>query len=396
MENKVALIKCEDYEQENIDNAVKNAVDLLGGMEKFVKKGQTVALKINLVAKAPKEKCVTTHPAVVLAVVKLLENCGAKCVIVDSPGGPYNQAYLNGIYETTGMREVEKNSSAVCNTNFEICENKLENSVVAKSLKTLKILEDSDVIINLCKLKTHGYTGFTNAVKNMFGAVPGLAKTEMHGQFKTLDVFSDFLYDILEHYKEKLVLNVCDAVVGMEGAGPTHGKPKKFGAILVSQNAASLDVCGCKILGCNPFDMPTTVGAIKRNYLNEQMDVEVVGDNLNDFVCQNCNVPEPSNFTPFASGVPKFLQAPIAKLMCKRPAIPKNKCRGCGKCKQHCPMSAITMKQRKNGKNYAQIDYSKCIRCFCCQELCPFGVVKIKSSLIYKIVNSKKRNKNKK
>lgn len=395
MDNKVAVVRCENYIEQNVDMCVKNAVDLLGGMGKFVKQGQIVALKVNLVSKATPERCVTTHPAVVKAVVKLIEDVKAKCIIVDSPGGPYNMGYLKGVYDASKMTDIEKTTSAKCNDNFEICETKNENAKVAKSLKTLEILEKADVIINICKLKTHGYTGFTNAVKNMFGAVPGLAKTEMHGQFKTLDIFSDFLYDIFRHFGDKITLNICDAVVGMEGAGPTHGTPKQYNAILVAENPAALDVCGCKILNVNPFDMPTTAGAISNGFLDENMTVQVLGDPIENFVCKNVNVPTPSNFTPFASGVPKFLQAPITRLMSRRPVISKRKCRGCTKCQKHCPMGAITMKPLKNGKKYAQIDYSKCIRCFCCQELCPFGVVKIKSSLIYKIVNHR-RKKNKK
>ncbi len=391
MENKVALVKCDSYEQEKVDKAVLDAFNYLGGIQKFIKKGDKVALKINLVSKATPEKCVTTHPSVVEAVAKLIINEGANCILVDSPGGPYNSAFLAGIYNASGMNNVAKNTGAKCNDDFDVKMVEDASTKVARKFEILNVLEEADVIINLCKLKTHGFTGFTNAVKNMFGAIPGLTKVEMHAKFKTLDNFSDFLYDICDYLGSKLCLNICDAIIGMEGAGPTHGNPRKFNAIIASENPACLDVVGCKILGKNPFDMPTTKCGIKRGYLNSNMDVIVVGEKLENFVQKDVNVPTPNNFTPFSSNIPKFLQVPINKMFTQRPVVSKNKCRGCQKCYTHCPMKAIEMKPKNGGGMYASFDYQKCIRCFCCQELCPFGVVKIKSGFIYKILHFKKR-----
>ena len=115
MFNTVSLVKCNNYNQEQVDIAVKKSIELLGGIDKFVKKGQTVALKVNLVTRASPEKCVTTHPAVVEAVAKLVEAVGANCVIIDSPGGPYNSAYLSGIYKASMMTDVVNNTNAKLN-----------------------------------------------------------------------------------------------------------------------------------------------------------------------------------------------------------------------------------------------------------------------------------------
>ena len=397
MFNTVSLVKCNNYNQEQVDMAVKKSIELLGGIDKFVKKGQTVALKVNLVTRANPEKCVTTHPAVVEAVVKLVEAVGANCVIIDSPGGPYNSAYLSGIYKASMMTDVANNTNAKLNDDYNISEHEFPQGKVGKHITVLSTLDKVDVIFNLCKLKSHGFTGFTNAVKNMFGAIPGLEKVEMHGKFTTLDVFSHFLYDILDLFNDKIKLHISDAVIGMEGAGPSHGTPKQIGAIIAGQNPATVDVVGCKIMDINPMEMPTIQVGVERGYLQQDLSFEILGDKVEDFVVKGYKVPKPNNFKPFTNIVPQFLQPTVHKLMTQRPVIPKRNCKGCSKCFNHCPMKAIEMKDKKDGKKFAKIDYRKCIRCYCCQELCPFGVVKIKSGVIYKILHKhkdKKLNKN--
>ncbi|MBQ9786244.1 MAG: DUF362 domain-containing protein [Clostridia bacterium] len=396
MENKVSVIECRSYEQELVDNAVKNAIDLIGGIDKFVKEGQTVALKVNLVTRAVPEKCVTTHPAVVEAVVKLVHSVGGKCVILDSPGGPYNAAYLSGILKASQMNNVAERTGAKINDDYGVYVHDFAEGKIGKQITVLSALDKVDVIFNLCKLKSHGFTGFTNAVKNMFGAIPGLEKVEMHGKFTTLDVFSHFLYDIWDLFNGKIALSISDAIMGMEGAGPSHGTPISVGAIIASENPLAVDVVGCKMMNIDPKDMPTNAIGIERGYLNENFDIEVLGDEVSKFVKEKYDVPKPDNFTPFTNIVPKFLQPTVHKLMTQRPVIPKKNCKGCNKCHDHCPMKAITMTERKKGGKYAKIDYQKCIRCYCCQELCPFGVVKIKSGFVYKLVHKNKDKRIKK
>ena len=192
---QVALCACDDYEQSKVDFAVSKAVDLLGGINKFVKEGQTVVIKANMLMKCGPDKCATTHPSVVEAIGKLVKQAGAsKVIIADSAGGPFTEGYMNGIYKASGLKEIADKNGFEMNDNFNSFEVSLSNGKVAKRFLICDCLEKADVIINVSKLKTHSFTGFTNAVKNMFGAIPGLTKVEMHGQFKTLDVFGDFFY----------------------------------------------------------------------------------------------------------------------------------------------------------------------------------------------------------
>ena len=82
---QVSIVKCKDYEQNLVYQKVKEAVDLLGGMEDFVAPGQKVLLKPNLVGGRPLDKCVTTHPSVVRAVAISVIEAGATPLIGDSP-----------------------------------------------------------------------------------------------------------------------------------------------------------------------------------------------------------------------------------------------------------------------------------------------------------------------
>lgn len=395
---KVALCACDDYEQSKVDLAVKNAIDLLGGISKFVKAGQTVVLKANMLMKCNVEKCATTHPSVVEAVGKLVKQVGARVIIADSAGGPYTESYMNSIYKSSGLKDIAEKNDFEMNNNFNSFEANLPNAKVAKKFLICDCLQQADVIINLCKLKTHSFTGFTNAVKNMFGAIPGLTKVEMHGQFKTLDVFGDFLYDIQTYFKDKLVLNISDAVMAMEGAGPSNGTPRKIGAIIAGENATAVDVVGLKLMNIVPNTMPTIQTAIARNFIDKDLEVEVLGDSLENLVVQDFKTVTPNNFKPFANYIPRWLQGTVHRLTTRRPAVNRHKCKGCKKCFEHCPVQAISMvPTKKGGTPKAKFDYNKCIRCFCCQELCPFGLVKVKTGIVYKIIHigSHKKTSNK-
>lgn len=394
MRNEVALVSCDSYEQEKVDLAIEKGFELLGGIKKYVKKGQVVALKVNLVHKASPEEAVTTHPSVVLAVAKQIKEIGADCFIVDSSGGPYNESYMSSIYNASGMTKLKEEHGIRINDNYGFSEVEVDG-VVSKKLLLLDALLKADVIFNLCKLKTHGFTGISNAVKNMFGAIPGLTKVEYHGKFQNLESFNQNLFDIHKCFDGKLTLHISDAIIGMEGEGPTHGTPRKIGAILMGENPASVDVLGCKIINIDPNEIPTIKVAKMRGFLDDNLDFEVVGENIEKFIIKDYKNIKPNDYTPFASAVPKFLQKLMNRWSNQRPVISCKKCKGCGKCEKHCPQKAITMKMDKKGKRHAVVDYQKCIRCFCCQELCPFGVVKIKSGWFFKLQHRKDKKKQK-
>jgi len=394
MTNIVSLIKCESYDQNLVDNAVKSAIDNLGGINKFVKKDDLVVLKVNLVAKASPDKATTTHPSIVEAVGKLIRSVGGRVVIADSGGCAYTEGAMMPIYRASGMMEVVERNGFEINSNYDSYNVEMPDAKVGKKFPILDILQQADVIFNLCKLKTHSFTGLSNAVKNMFGAIPGLTKVEMHGKYRTLATFGDFLYDIIQYFGDKLVLNISDAIVGMEGPGPTSGTPRELRAVIASTNPLACDIVGARLMNLDPNKLPTVLTGITRGWLADT-NVEIVGDDIDNLIVRDYVTVQANEYTPFATSMPRWMQPIVHRLSTRRPYVNRRKCKGCKKCYNHCPVGAITMvESKRGGPAKAKFDYSKCIRCFCCQELCPFQLVKVKSGIFYRFIHRKdKRNK---
>ncbi|MGC1454762.1 MAG: DUF362 domain-containing protein, partial [Nitrospirota bacterium] len=82
----VSIIRCADYAQDRVLLSVTQAVDLLGGMRAFIKPGERVLIKPNLLKASSPETAVTTHPEVVRAVIRLVREAGGAALVGDSPG----------------------------------------------------------------------------------------------------------------------------------------------------------------------------------------------------------------------------------------------------------------------------------------------------------------------
>ena len=394
-ENRVSLVACDNYDQALIDEKIKETFDNLGGIDSFVKKGQVVVLKPNLVSAKTPDAAVTTHPSIVEAVAKLVLKAGAgKCIIADSAGGPYTKGFMHGIMRTAGMMDAADKSGAEISEDFSAYEVETPEARVGKKYSVLGVLQDADVIINLCKLKTHSFTGYSGAVKNMFGAIPGMAKVEMHGKFQNLTNFNNFIYDVQDYFKPKLALHLMDAVVGMEGPGPTAGTPRHIGAIIAGKNPLACDIVGLQLIGFNDMlTNPTIKVGIERGYLGEDLSTDVVGNREADFEkIVNYKQVAISEFQPLVPNVPRWVLRLLHWGTTQRPVVSRSKCKGCKKCAEHCPAKAIEMTQYKKGKqpNKVKFKYNQCIRCYCCQELCPFGLVKVKSGPLHRFFRAKK------
>ena len=387
--SKVCILKCETYEQSVVDKVVNDLINSVVDLKTIIKPNTNVVLKVNLVAGISPDKNATTHPSIVISVAKIIKSLGANCIIADSSGGLYNSAYMNSVYKQTKMTDVAKITGAKLNDDFtyEYLEN--PNAVMHKKIPIINVLNNADLIINMSKLKTHTFMGYSGAVKNMFGSIPGLMKVEMHGNFKDQFSFSNHLIDIFETLKSKICLNIVDGIEGMEGDGPTSGTTIKMNCLLASTNAYELDYVLTKIMDIDSFKMPLIQQEQKRGLLSIE-EIEYLGDNYESFVKKEFNNVEIQVYNKNNKKVPPFLNGFVHKLLTRRPIIKKSKCKGCKKCFDHCPVKAIEMCKKKDNKQYAKVNYDKCIRCFCCQELCPFHVVKIKTGILYNFVHKKK------
>lgn len=373
---KVALVKCKDYIYQDVYNSLKKAFDLIGGIDKYVKEGNKVLLKLNLVMKKDPREGATTHPEVARAMADLIKEQGATPIFADSPGGIFTEGALRGVYKACGIQHVAEACGAVLNYNTQTWEVDYRDGSRLKKLTLASFVRDIDVIISMPKLKTHGMTLFTGAVKNMFGTVPGVLKAQYHYDHSDVMDFCNALVDICSFVGPHL--SVMDGILGMEGEGPTSGNPKKVGALLVSQSPFAIDTVAAYLIGINPMEVKTIKAAANRNIFSGSMkDIELLGDSFNDLAVK-FDVPYTKD-VDFKGNIPPFVHRFVSNLLKPKPVFIHSKCTGCRDCEKNCTAKIIRMEN-----NRPRYKLNKCIRCFCCQELCPHKAVEIKRSSILK------------
>ena len=146
-----AIVKCPDYDQPIVDQAVRESIDLLGGVGQFVQPGQKVLLKVNLLSATPPERGIVTHPAVIEAVVRLVQEAGGMPLITDSPGAsvPYTKAGLRRTYEASGLLEVAKRTGAALNWDTSYEEVSHPEGFLVKRLQVIKPVLEADLVISM-------------------------------------------------------------------------------------------------------------------------------------------------------------------------------------------------------------------------------------------------------
>lgn len=371
---KVSIVPCRNYSADEVDRALDAVLAPLGGFG-FVRPGIKIAIKANLVTFMRPDRAATTHPALLCALTRKLTELGAVVTVGDSPGGLYNAAFVGRVYSATGMSEIEKCGGHL-NRNFAQRDVIFKEARAAHSFTYTAYLDDADVIINFSKLKSHGMMGLSCAVKNMFGTVPGTMKPEYHYRYPDHAVFADMIVDLNEYFLPKTVLCICDAVVGMEGNGPTAGEPRQIGALLASASPYCLDVVAAELIGLTRQNVPTLEAAYLRGLAPADVSgINIVGDmdalRVPDYkkVLSHSSL-EFKNF--FGGKAGTMLGNAIGGLLRARPLASKHECVGCAVCANICPARAIEIRD-----GYAIIDRKACIRCFCCQEFCSKGAMKV-------------------
>lgn len=378
---KVSLVRCNDYEYELVKKAVDESFENLGGIDKYISSGERVLLKLNLLMKKRPEEAITTHPIFVKALAEVLIKHGAKVIIGDSPGGPFNENILKGIYKVCGMEAIANEVGAKLNYNTNSIDVKNEDGLILKRIRAIEVLKQVDKVISVSKLKTHGMMMFTGAVKNMFGIVAGLEKAEYHVRMPEILEFSNSLVDIC--LAAKPVLSFMDGIVGMEGAGPSGGDPRKIGAVIASTSPYHLDVVATSIIGLKPTKVPTIERCVERGLCQGSLqDIELIGENIETFIIKDFVVPEIRSLDLLEGKLPKFLRDILNGLMQPKPVFIHDKCVGCSDCANNCPPKVIEM---INNKPVVNLD--ACIRCFCCQELCPVKAIEIHRPILMKLLS---------
>ena len=370
----------ETYDVEKIVSELRAAFDALN-IDISRLAGKKVAIKPNLVMKKAPDGAATTHPAVIEAVLILCNEAGITPVIAESPGGVYSAQKLEASYRICGVADAASGHGCVLNTDVSSKKIACENGKSVKAFDIIAPIADADVIINVCKLKSHSLTKMSAATKNLFGTVPGIEKFELHAAHPDVSDFTSMLCDLAEMLCEKKeMICITDGIVGMEGEGPTGGTPRKTGVLLVSRSPFASDVVAADVLGFGEDGVMLVSEAIRRGLAPQRGDVTVYGASVD-----SCRVPD--FVMPRSQNIPKlkfFSEGPIGKLFMPRPKVTK-KCRACGECVASCPQKTIKIE-----KGRAKINRKRCIRCYCCQELCPFAAIKTHRNPIISIVSKLK------
>ena len=379
----VSIVRCETYDPAQVKSALSAALAPIGGLD-WVKPGMRIAIKANLMMRVKPEKAATVHPQVAASLCELLIERGAQVVLGDSPGGPFTLAYLSAVYSGTGMRQILE-TGATLNEDFSITEVSNPNAVSAKEFQVTNYLLEADAIINLCKIKTHGLMAYTGACKNLFGAVPGLRKSEYHYRYNTHDAFANMLVDICEWVKP--TLSIGDAIMSMEGNGPSGGTPRLMAAILAARNPHAMDLAGAHLMNLSMEDVPTLKAAHERGLVAGDVSALRVFGDLESFVIPDFQL-TPKHDVKLWGTKNETIAKVLSGMFASRPLVERARCTGCGKCRKVCPATAISFEQRR-----AKIDPKKCIRCFCCQEFCPQGIITVHRPRIARMLNKKPARK---
>ena len=353
-----------NYDRTALIDNLGEMIDLAGGWPQSVVPGAGVLLKVNMLSAKSPQRAITTHPEVVAAVAVLLQREGCRVAVGDSPGGAVKG--VQRYWKNCGFSDVA-DELGIELVNFEKA-GSVEVSLDDRTYNIAKPVIDADVLINMCKFKTHGLCRLTNAVKNAFGAVPGLGKAILHSHGMRPADFAEILVDI--YTIVDFDLHVMDAILAMDGKGPsTDGTPRWDGILGVARDGVCLDVVMTGLAGLNPAKLRTSRVALERGLGLIPEKIEISG--REDCALENFRIPGES----FYNFLPSFLGG-IARYFFKRPPEATDSCIGCGICMEGCPVDAITI---TGGK--AVMNRRKCIMCLCCHELCPEHAVKIRIPL---------------
>ena len=394
MRSKVALVRCDSYEQDKVDAAVRKAVELLGGLEEInITKESRLILKPNLLAKNPPEKACTTHPAVFAAVGKLFQDEGyTNLKYGDSPGNPVIKP--EKIADECGLKAAADEIGIPFGNFEEGVEIEFPEGRVADKFVICKEIVEADAIINICKMKTHQLERITGAVKNTFGCVFGINKASSHARFSTAETFAKMIGDLNNLVVPKL--HVMDGIIAMEGNGPQNGTPKHMGVILVSTDPVAIDGLFCHLVDLKPELVPTNVAAAEQNVGSYENIVVITEDGeitpkeaAAKYGDKDFNVQRGKEYKGQLQAV-RFL----VPFLTKKPVVKDNKCIGCGICVDSCPVEGKAIHIEKlagKGRGTATYDYDKCIKCYCCQEMCPEDAITVKKSLLARFADRKWR-----
>ncbi|MFX1324914.1 MAG: DUF362 domain-containing protein [Promethearchaeota archaeon] len=376
MSTKIGIVNVNEYN--NIPEAVSGAIKLIEKDLDFdFIESKNILLKPNLLT-TKREAC--TQPEFIEGVFCYLKNKGvsmSNVYIGDSPG--QSQKVGSDVAKEIGISEIcerygvefvdfERGTPSI---------EKIDGALRLEEIRVARAVKNSEILINLPRLKSHLEATITGAIKNYWGIIPGGLKAHYHLFGKTAEQFGEVLADnfswVIKNKPNRLI--VYDLQEIMEGRfGPGGGSMKKWDLILVGTDELALDVVAMEIGKVKIKSVPHIKNAIDRNLgVGNIEDIEILGMFLDDAKVQTpkFNVPG-GRFTSFIAYMSGHIGYKIIK---KIPSLVKNRCIKCGECARNCPAEAIEF----NEYMFPDFIRDKCISCFCCAELCSESAIKAKT-----------------
>ena len=370
--SKVAVVRCDSYDEALVYEAVKRGVDLLGGMGQFIRPGEKILLKPNILFGEPPEKIISPHPTVFKAMGRLAKALTPNVSYGDAPGFGKPSAQARRA-QFAAIAEALDIPLADFENGREIA---FAESPFIKHFMLANGALDADGIISIAKFKAHGFMLITGAVKNQFGCIPGTYKAEFH--IKTPDPFDFGKMLVCLNLYLRPRLFIVDGIIAMEGNGPRAGDPVAMKVLLLSADPIALDATLCRLIDLNPQNVPTIKPGKEwglGTYLPDE--IELVGDPLEPLVNKAFKVSR----TPVQPATTPWGKVPAFKnLISPRPVINPEKCIRCGLCVKMCPVSPKAVNWHDGDKTRTPTHkYERCIRCFCCQESCPEHAITVQT-----------------
>lgn len=345
------------------------------GFDKKLKSLNKILIKPNLLGAYLPERAVTTNPAVLRALLDVLKPYNLNILIGDSPGG---SVASDLVYEKTGIKKIAEDYDVEV-VNFK------EGGIIQKEINGIKFyitkyVDEVDGIIDVSKYKTHSLMYYTGSVKNLYGLIPGLKKSDYHKEFPDHNEFSKVLYNLYDTVKDKILINIQDGIVGMEGEGPSAGDPRKFGMIFISQKSSALDYIASKMMGFSLDQLPYIKKALEiDNIKSEDIVVEKKWEN---HVFENVKIRKVSTIIKILDYTPAVVKNVFRKLFDYYPDF-NDRCKKCMVCVKSCPVEAMKLEK---GMLHPEINRDVCIKCMCCHEFCPYDAIYVHKTLLAKII----------
>ncbi|MBN1916580.1 MAG: DUF362 domain-containing protein [Verrucomicrobia bacterium] len=270
--NKVGIVRATD----DVADAVRRAIDLVGGIGRFVPPGAKVLIKPNLCIDKDWRSGATTNPAVVEALVRLVRQAGAGNIVIAD--GTTVGLSTERVFHATGYDELARR----CRVRLvDLNEDETERIDIREpeSLRNIQVAREvlsSDVIINVPLLKTHVHTTVSVSLKNMKGVISPRTKRKAH-----LVGLEGGIVDINRHVPVHLI--VVDGIIGHEGLGPQSGDAKPMNLILAGVRPATVDAVATRIMGFDPHEIRHIATAARRGLGEIDVDkIEILGTRLED------------------------------------------------------------------------------------------------------------------